>query len=362
MASTRCQLRKHIQEKERELQVLKQKMTQIGENVAESPCAKKARIGIPPVWSNAERTLQSPAANLNSILFSPSPSPGMRKGRSHVIANSDEVKVENEKLIAAVASPMRRRSSLGAEDLESDAVEPFGNISNFEAKLTAATALSLEGAPPVKKARIEDACPPANDATPQASKKELLTPASAVPWTPDQRVLLREKIQALRLLSTDRDTSPSPSSNESSPGSSRSASPRTSRSASPHTPERARLFHGASPPQKLKEEVDFPPPPPPGSPDCDGASVPPPPPPGSPGCDSASVPPPPPPGSPPSDTTQPVPPSPTTPVRQRCVWPGIRAEKASSSPFETASDVEADIRRLIALHAVANVFADSIFA
>lgn len=343
---------------------MKQKMTQIGENVAESPCAKKARIGIPPVWSNAENTLQSPAANLNSILFSPSPSPGMRKGRSHVMPHSDEVKVENEKLIAAVASPMRRRCSLGTEDVESDAVESCGRVSNFEAKLNAATALSFEGAPPVKKARLED-CPSANNATPQASKRELLTPASAVPWTPDQRVLLREKIQALRLLSNDRATSPSPSSDESSPRSSRSASPRTSRSASPQTPERARLFHGASPPQKRKDdslEVDYPPPPPPGSPDCDGASVPPPPPPGSPGCDGACVPPPPPPGSPSSDTMQPAPPSPTTPVRRRCVWPEIRAEKASSASSETASDVEADIRRLIALHAVSNVFADSIFA
>jgi hypothetical protein len=177
-------------------------------------------------------------------------------------------------------------------------------------------------------------------------KKRLSTPG----WTPDQRVLLREKIQAL-LVDTPtevRDRSPSSSSRASTPESSRSSSRRTSRSPSQRTPERARLFHGPSSPQKRRDSIV--PPPPPGSPGRDGVFVPPPPP---------ESPPPPPPDSPTSVAIQTQQPSPTTLVRRRCVWPAQHL-KIGPDSFEEI-DVEADIRRLIALDAVSHILADNIF-
>merc|ERR1711904_255953 len=58
--------------------------------------------------------------------------------------------------------------------------------------------------------------------------------------------------------------------------SSRSSSPRASRSPSPRTPEKARLLHGPSSPQKRRDSIV--PQPPPGSPGCDDVCMPPPPP------------------------------------------------------------------------------------
>jgi len=294
-----------------------------------SPCAKKARTSISMV------NCKTPTA--------------------------EEVLVENERLIAAVASPMRpRRISLGAEIIECDQRESAGSR---KAQLNAVPRLSFEGARPLKKSRTED-CPSAKIFTPlrttgTGTTQALQTPMST--WTPDQRSQLREKIQAL--FTKARDTSPSASSNESvSRGSSRSSSPCTSRSSSPRsssprTPEdslKAQLFKDASPPQNGNNEGNSPPPPPPGSPSYDPF-------------DDTCVPPPPP-DSPPPDTRQVVTSSPDTAVRRGCVWPTSHPKKTSAVcshsglKVETAADVEADIRRLIALHAVSNILADSLFA
>lgn len=253
--------------------------------------------------------------------------------------NCKGTQVENEQLIAAIASPMRpRRCSLGTENVEHD--HHVEHVGSLKAQPTVAKRLSFEGARPLKKSRTED-IPSAQISTPRRSTEALVTPASAVSWTPDQRVQLREKIQAL--LPKVVDSSPSVRSKESmsSPGSSRSSSPDTSRSSSPRTPERTQLFDVSSPPGNEKKEV---------------ASPPPPPPPGSP--DEGACAPPPPPGSPPSDVRQSPPSSPTIAIRRGCVWPGIQRKKN----IESASDIEADIRTLIALHAVSSIFADNVFA
>merc|ERR1719393_347605 len=105
----------------------------------ESPCAKKARIGIPPLWNKLSH------AELNAELFSPV----AERIFGSPFQRQSSLQIENEKLIAAVASPMRPRRSLGVDGVENDKKETLVQKS-FEAKGAAAAALSA-GAPPPKK-------------------------------------------------------------------------------------------------------------------------------------------------------------------------------------------------------------------
>lgn len=102
------------------------------------------------------------------------------------------------------------------------------------------------------------------------------TPASTVAWTSEDRVRLREKIQAHLREKIQDDLIETPTEARDSCPSSRSSSPRVSRSSSPRTSEQARLLHGSNSPQERTNSIV--PQPPPGSPACDGVCMPPSPP------------------------------------------------------------------------------------
>jgi hypothetical protein len=150
MDVVRAQLQELIEQNDKELQASKQTSHFDDVLVMESPCVKKARIGIPPLWSKLKH------AELNAELFSPpaepiSKSPFQRPWQPQKSPSiiRTPLQIENEKLIAAVASPMRPRRSLGVDGFENDKVETLFQES-FEAKLAAVAALSV-GAPPPKK-------------------------------------------------------------------------------------------------------------------------------------------------------------------------------------------------------------------
>merc|ERR1712159_473607 len=90
---------------------------------------------------------------------------GFENGKVDQRTSRSSQQIENEKLIAAVASPMRPRRSLGFDGFANDKMETVVQES-FQAKRAAAAASSA-GAPPPKKPRTEDA---SSESTPQVMK------------------------------------------------------------------------------------------------------------------------------------------------------------------------------------------------
>eukprot|EP00746_Dinoflagellata_sp_MGD_P005779 gnl/MRDRNA2_/MRDRNA2_111198_c0_seq1.p1 gnl/MRDRNA2_/MRDRNA2_111198_c0~~gnl/MRDRNA2_/MRDRNA2_111198_c0_seq1.p1 ORF type:complete len:411 (+),score=67.63 gnl/MRDRNA2_/MRDRNA2_111198_c0_seq1:93-1325(+) len=397
---------------------LLRKITESCDIAVQSPCTKKARVAV-PVWSNTRRGLQSPVENKSQHDMCISPSRNVPKACASPSAQDMKLS-DNQMMIAAIASPMRpRRSSFGNDtpgqlnrllfspDPECDQLDAVGpqmlEIRPFDKEKSIATIASpvrrcssfgngtpqrdnaesgrsLEGQRTIATAPCATPCA-GRKSIARHGRKSIARHASASSWTPDQRVQLRQKIQAVLNIvqSADRaGKSPGLQKSVSSPGSSRSSSPSgsigsSSRTSSPRTPTRStscRLFTQNC--EEL-EEVVSPPPPPPGSPGPDGCVPPPPPPPGRNGCVTQSLPPPPL-GSPGPDCSR---------VRNGCVPPPPPATQGSPGPdgsampppppspdagvalttrktWEDVADVEADIRRLLALQAVSNIIADTI--